>query len=142
MWKTNLALKKTKTVSEKMEIVDKRMEWNFDFRWHNTITEKKNKKILENRFRSDIDSVLTYREKTIYPSRFQSIKDYTLDVSDRKRDLIKKKREYLTNEKQPIVRTYVDRLLQSIFRTQFFVKAYPLSQKKVKKTKQAIISIP
>ncbi len=127
-----LLLEKTKTMAEKMEDIDKPAPY-FDFWKYNTL-KGKNKKTLENKFRSDIVARMWFWEDAFYPSWYQSIKDYTMDTTDRELDLRKKKRGYLTNEKQPIVRTYVDRLMQSLFRTQFFIKAYPLSAKTAKKT--------
>jgi hypothetical protein len=46
----------------------------------------------------------------------QAIKDYTLCNLDRALDLKAKKMEWLTNVKQPIIRTYVDRVVTGVYK--------------------------
>ena len=71
--------------------------------------------MLESRFRSDIIKRISIYEQTFFPKWIQEIKDYTLCTVDRAIRLKEKGLTYLTNEKQPIVRTFVDRLVQTLF---------------------------
>jgi len=137
-------LRSTETMAEKLVNENRRervynkltsskfYEWNkieksFAKDWTETI-------MLENRLKEQVIGKIREFETTYFPSWVQSIKDYTLSTIDRALELRKKKREFMTNEKQPIVRTYVDRLIQGLFRTNFFIKAYPLTKVDVKKT--------
>jgi hypothetical protein len=54
---------------------------------------------------------MNFWQKTIHPKWIQAIKDYQLTTIDRAILLKQKCMEYLTNEKQPIVRTYTDRVI-------------------------------
>lgn len=89
--------------------------------------------MLENKFRADIIKRVAIYEQTFFPKRVQEIKDYTLCTIDRALDLKSKGLYYLTNEKQPIIRTYVDRLVQALFGAKFAIKVYPVARKNAKK---------
>jgi len=89
---------------------------------------------LENDLKGLVTSKIEEYESTYFQSWVQAIKDYTLSTIDRALELKQKNKSFMTNEKQPIIRTYVDRLVQGLFRTNFFIKAYPLTKSDNKRT--------
>lgn len=104
-----------------------------DFYKWNRIEKSKNKEWketleLENDLRNIVQTKIKDYEETFFQSWVQTIKDYTLTTVDRAIELKQKNKEFMTNEKQPIIRTYIDRLVQWLFRTNFFIKAYPLTK--------------
>lgn len=90
---------------------------------------------VENRLRTKVITLIEYRQKTVHPKWIQAIKDYQLTTIDRAIRLKEKKMEYLTNEKQPIVRTYTDRVVSWLFTGTYWVKVYAQDEAKIKKTK-------
>lgn len=136
--KTQLLLEPADTLTEKMNWLTRPpMPAEFDFYGKNwlKLDEKWNVLILETRIRSDIIKKISIYEQVFFPKWIQAIKDYTLCTMDRWLRLKEKGMQYLTNEKQPIIRTYVDRLVQTLFKANFTIKAYPVSSKNAKKAK-------
>jgi len=142
---TNLKIEKTETVSEKFtdeSISERNAPWlqYVDFYWFNKLIKTKwkdNKEVyrLENKLHSYVSEKVKYFEQTFFPKWIQVIKNYSLSSVDRSIELKKKKLTFLTNEMQPIVRTYVDRIVQQLFRTNFSIKAYPLTAEWDKKAR-------
>jgi hypothetical protein len=54
---------------------------------------------------------INYFEKTFYPKWTQAIKDYVMSNIDRKLMLKDQKKEFMTNEKTPIIRSLVDKVI-------------------------------
>jgi hypothetical protein len=90
---------------------------------------------VENRIRYNTVRLMNFWQKTIHPKWIQAIKDYQLTTIDRAILLKQKCMEYLTNEKQPIVRTYTDRVISWLFTGLYSVKVYAQDEAKIKKTK-------
>ena len=131
---THLLFEKTETASEKMDMLLQHQLPDFDFYGKNGVkTSKEWQVMLENKFRADIIKRIAIYEQTFFPRRIQEVKDYSMCTIDRALDLKAKWLYYLTNEKQPIIRTYVDRLVQALFWAHFSIKVYPLLQKNKKK---------
>lgn len=132
---THLLFEQTPTASEKMDmLLQHQLPTEFDFYKTNWVKTDKNWQVsLENKFRADIIKRVAIYEQTFFPKRVQEIKDYTLCTIDRALELKSKGLYYLTNEKQPIVRTYVDRLVQAMFGAKFAIKTYPVARKNAKK---------
>lgn len=131
---THLLSEPTATVSEKMDLLLEHQLPEFDFYKTNGVkTEKAWQINLENKFRADIIKRVSIYEQTFFPKWIQEIKDYSLCTIDRALELKSKGLFYLTNEKQPIIRTYVDRLVQAMFGAKFAIKVYPVARKNSKK---------
>lgn len=130
-------LETTETVSDKMDLLTKQaLPGGFDFYKKNWVKRWNNWELmLESRFRSDIIKRISIYEQTFFPKWIQEIKDYTLCTVDRAIRLKEKWLTYLTNEKQPIVRTFVDRLVQTLFWANFGIKVYAVNRKNAKKAK-------
>jgi len=140
---THIMSEQTATVSEKMDMFQQhQLPTEFDFYATNWVKTGKNWQItLENKFRADIIKRVAIYEQTFFPKRVQEIKDYTLCTIDRALELKAKWLYFLTNEKQPIIRTYVDRLVSAMFGANFAIKVYPVARQNKKKadTVQAAI---
>jgi len=100
----------------------------FDFYSANKITysdsQKKAVKELENRIRTETAEMINHYQSTIHKTWLQPIKDYMLSTVDRAIGLKKKWMSFMTNEKQPIIKTYTDRTATWLFRGKFWVKVY------------------
>lgn len=114
--------------------VDEKWKWVKNKKDENTKTAKLD---LETRLRSEVTWLIWFWEQTIFPVWIQAIKDYQMCTLDRALMLKATGKEWLTNEKQPIVRTYVDRIVTSMFRWWFSFNIYPQNETKVKKAKKA-----
>ena len=132
---THLLSEQTPTVSEKMDMFQQhQIPTDFDFYKTNGVkTEEKWQVMLENKFRADIIKRVSIYEQTFFPKRVQEIKDYTLCTIDRALELKSKWLYFLTNEKQPIIRTYVDRSVSALFGANFSIKTYPVAKENKKK---------
>lgn len=86
---------------------------------------------LENRIRNKVKKYIDMFEATFHPVRIQAIKDYLLCNVDRARDLQKAGRSFLTNEKQPIVRTFVDRVTVGTYTSRYTTKVYATNEDEV-----------
>jgi len=134
--------KKEDTLLKKYEKSKEIKKWNspnyfYEINWYNEIKKWKQTIIeLENEIRGDIQNIVDLFDKTYFKKWIKAIKNYTLTWIDRRLDLRARKLDFLTNEIQPVVRTYVDRLVQSLFRTSFYIKAYPLSKWKADRVKK------
>lgn len=135
--KSTLLLEESDTLAEKVQKIPQSYQspQNFDFYGKNFVKDKAGSLQLENRIRTDIIKRISIYENTFFPKWIQAIKDYVLCTVDRALELKRKNMSYRTNEKQPIIRTYVDRLVQTIFRANFSLKAYAQSEKNFKRTK-------
>ncbi len=88
------------------------------------INNKKAKIELGHRFRWSLERLMNHRQETVHKKRIQAIKDYQLTNIDRALELKRKKRLRLTNEKIPIIRSYVDRGIKALFEWKFAGKVY------------------
>lgn len=77
--------------------------------------------------RDDVNRIQKVFETIFYPKRVQGIEDYTLSTARRALKLKQDGREGFSNVKQPIIRTFVDRLLKGIAKANFSVKVNPVS---------------
>ena len=142
---SRLLLEETDTLGEKMEWSRHRdLPQGFDFylkngikRWADWQAQKDKdwKLILEWKIRSDLRKRMNNFENVFFPKWIQAIKDYQLSTLDRAMELKKQGKDFLTNEKQPIIYTYVNRLVQATIGSNFTIKCYPLSEKNTKKTR-------
>lgn len=92
---------------------------------------RQQKREVNNRITKEVKDKLTFRESTIYKRWIQSIKNYSLSNIDRALELKAKNREFMTNTKQPIIRTFVDRVVSSLYRGEYTVKVYPTDDEMV-----------
>ena len=141
----HLLLEHTDTITEKMwlQSLSYIPPQNFSFYDANFkkgpdgkfVTDKDGKMMLESQFRSDIIKRIIAYENTFFPKWIQAWKDYLLYTGDREYELRRKGMCFLTNEKQPIVYTFVNRLHQALFKANFTIKTYAMSESKTKSAK-------
>lgn len=140
-----VAWKPTESLSDQYRTPYKYYNPNFDFYGANgikmndkgKIVIKKNKSgmiELENRIRAEVIEKINRWQTWPHQIWIQAIKDYTLCTVDRALELKRKKMEWLTNEKQPIIRTYADRVVTGIYKGQYSTKVYPQTKKQRKST--------
>ena len=77
--------------------------------------------------RMDITRLTKLFESVFYPKRVQGLEDYTLSTIRRAIKLKQEGRENFANVKQPIIRTFVDRLLKGIVKANFSLKTFAVN---------------
>ena len=98
------------------------------------VTRKCSIKEVESRLRNEVQDKIDFWQRTIHRRWIQNIKDYQLSTIDRALQLKKINKEYLTNEKQPIIRSNTDRVVSWLFTGTYATKVYSQSTKTKKKT--------
>jgi hypothetical protein len=66
---------------------------------------------VENKIRQECTRLMTYFEKSYYKKRVQAIKDYVMSNIDRRLALKKMNKSFMTNEKTPVIRSLVDKVV-------------------------------
>lgn len=105
------------------------MNPTFDFYNANNIIDSKdgwkNIEELEHRLRYSITQQMKFFEDNVFQVFIKHIKDYEMIWIDRQKYLNKIWLDFMTNESQPIVRTFVDRLHNNILDSNVNTKVFP-----------------
>lgn len=83
---------------------------------------------LQNRLRNYITGIMRFFEDNVFKVFIQHIKDYDMIGIERLKKLKDNWLEFMTNEMQPIVRTFVDRLHNNAIDSSVNTKVYPLDE--------------
>lgn len=131
MYDNELIWKKTETLSERYDDKNERQyDASGDFYKVNNInSDEKWKKILESKMRQDVIRVIDLRDTMFMDFWKEAMANYALDTKERSAFLKSQWLSFRTNECQPIIRTYVDRLYSAIIRANFTTKVYPETAK-------------
>ena len=98
----------------------------FDFYWKNYKDSAKKEKTAS-AIRTDMMRISKIFESSFYPKWMIALEDYHLSAIRRKLLLKKAHQENFANAKQPIIRTFVDRLLKWIIKANFWIKVKAVS---------------
>lgn len=94
---------------------------------------------IESDLRVDVRNVIDFYSKTFFETRVWDIMDYSMSWIQRRLEKIKHWVQEFSNMKQPIVKTFVDRVAKWIYRTNFSLKMLSVKNNKaVTKTLQNI----
>lgn len=118
----NLVVKSVQQLVE--DRLKKDLPITFDFYWKNF---KDGKEKTVSAMRMDITRLTKLFESVFYPKRVQGLEDYTLSTIRRAIKLKQEGRENFANVKQPIIRTFVDRLLKGIVKANFSLKTFAVN---------------
>ena len=99
-----------------------------DFYWKNFV-QRSNKEKTASAIRTDVLKISKLFESAFYPKWMLALEDYHLSAIRRKLQLKKEHMDTFANYKQPIVRTFVDRLLKWIVKANFWIKVKAVSPK-------------
>jgi len=100
----------------------------FDFYWKNYKDSAKKEKTAS-AIRTDMLRISKIFESAFYPKWMIALEDYHMSAVRRSLELKKKNQEWFSNAKQPIIRTFVDRLLKWIVKANFWIKVRAVSPK-------------
>ncbi len=108
------------------------MNPDFDFYKANKIVDavenNRNIEELEHRLRWAISQQMQFFEDNVFQVFIKHIKDYEMLPVDRKKQLHERGLDFMTNEAQPIVRTFVDRLHNNTIDSNVNTKVYPAEE--------------
>ena len=107
----------------------------FDFRKNYADADWK----VESDLRSDVRKVIEFYSDTFFETWIQDIMDYSMSWIQRRLEKIKHWIREFSNMKQPIIKTFTDRVVKWIYRTNFSLKMLSVKNNKtVVKTLQSI----
>ena len=107
----------------------------FDFKKNYADTDWK----IESDLRSDVRKVIEFYSDTFFETWIQDIMDYSMSWIQRRLEKIKHWIREFSNMKQPIIKTFTDRVVKWIYRTNFSLKMLSVKNNKtVVKTLQNI----
>ena len=107
----------------------------FDFRKNYADWDGK----VESDLRSDVRKVIEFYSDTFFEAWIQDIMDYSMSWIQRRLEKIKHWVREFSNMKQPIIKTFTDRVVKWIYRTNFSLKMLSVKNNKtVVKTLQSI----
>lgn len=107
----------------------------FDFRKNYADWDGK----VESDLRSDVRKVIEFYSDTFFETWIQDIMDYSMSWIQRRLEKIKHWIREFSNMKQPIIKTFTDRVVKWIYRTNFSLKMLSVKNNKtVVKTLQSI----
>ncbi len=107
----------------------KYMKPDFDFyksNWIKADSQAINE--LEHRLRNYITKIIRFFEDNVFKIFIRHLKDYEMVWIDRKKQLKERNLSFMTNEMQPIVRTFVDRLHNNSIDSSVNTKIYPMDE--------------
>lgn len=84
---------------------------------------------LENRLSHYAKNMISMYENSWHPEWIQNEKDYQMDSKERKTYLKKMNLSFMSNYKQPIIRTKVDKVATGLFTQNYTIKAYAHQEK-------------
>lgn len=114
------------------------MKPGFDFYKSNGITYNNWHAIqeLEMRLRQYIVNMIRFYENNVFKVFIEHIKDYDMIWIERKKKLKGLNLEFMTNEMQPIVRTFVDRLHNNAIDSSVNTKVLPIDEMELEEIKR------
>jgi len=105
------------------------MSPNFDFFKENWIKAWEQAwKELEHRLRNKVKEDMDFFENNVFQVFIEHIKDYEMIWIDRQKELKEKWLSFMTNEMQPVVRTFTDRLHNNSIDSNVNTKIYPIDE--------------